>query len=274
MSMQGLSSPPENSSRPATSISIAIYVAKLRCIWSRIHTSLFSDTSHGNAPSAALEARVIQLRAELDDWLATAPDSKPSSKSDLSMFATKDWFELNYSYTILFLYRAQIVRYTETSDPIFQECIEAARNICQRYRKLYIGTSIKYTWGTLHCIFLAGLTYLHCLWTSPTICDSIRPEEVSKTCTDCTMVLVAIAEGWQGAAPYRDTFEALAAKTITMMMGRSRATSPLRLPIEPEAPEEGSWADWMNDVVDTRVLEGVDGLLAGFLGDLTPGMES
>ncbi|SCO76670.1 related to purine utilization positive regulator [Fusarium oxysporum] len=235
-----LGSPRNHSSQPTTSMSTAIHVFKLRYLWARIHTSLFSDT----------------LRVDLDTWLTNAPQARPHESDDLSIFAKKAW--------------GQLVEYKESLQKIFEDCIEASRNICQTYRRLYIGTAIRYTWGTLHCLFLAGLTYLHCLWTSPAAWESIRPEDVSKTCTDCTMVLVAIAEGWQAAAPYRDTFEALASRVIAMVFNKSRAVqTSLPPPSVTETREPDTWGHWINDMANAGVLEGVDGLLAGFIGDLT-----
>ncbi|KAJ3549266.1 hypothetical protein NM208_g585 [Fusarium decemcellulare] len=268
-----LGSPRNQPSQSPTTISTAIHVFKLRCIWARIHTSLFSDTTRLSVEDGTYHARIGQLRADLDSWLATAPSARSHASDDLSIFSKKAWFETNYSYTILLLYRGQLIEYKESSNQIFEDCIEASRNICQTYRRLYIGTAIRYTWGTLHCLFLAGLTYLHCLWTSPTAWESVRPEDVSKTCTDCTMVLVAIAEGWQGAAPYRDTFEALANRVIAMVFSKSRTVpAPLPPPSVVEGDGQDSWSHWINDMADDGVLDGVDGLLAGFISDFAGDM--
>ncbi|WKT52744.1 hypothetical protein QSH57_003306 [Fusarium oxysporum f. sp. vasinfectum] len=265
-----LGSPRNHSSQPTTSMSTAIHVFKLRYLWARIHTSLFSDTVRLSIDDHTYHARIEQLRVDLDTWLTNAPQARPHESDDLSIFAKKAWYETNYSHTILLLYRGQLVEYKESLQKIFEDCIEASRNICQTYRRLYIGTAIRYTWGTLHCLFLAGLTYLHCLWTSPAAWESVRPEDVSKTCTDCTMVLVAIAEGWQAAAPYRDTFEALASRVIAMVFNKSRAVqTSLPPPCVTETREPDTWGHWINDMANAGVLEGVDGLLAGFIGDLT-----
>ncbi|KPM38586.1 hypothetical protein AK830_g8001 [Neonectria ditissima] len=264
----GMSSLRSSSKEPLTTMSTAIHVFKLRCIWARIHTSLFSDVSRLDGENATHDACVRQLREDLDVWLATAPPARPRASDDLSIFTIKDWYGLNYSYTLLLLYRGQMAEYKETSDQIFQECIDAARKICQGYRQLYIGTTIKHTWSTLHCLFVAGLTYLHCLWTLPTTNESVSLGDVTKTCTDCTMVLVAIAEGWQGAAPYRDTFEALAARTLTMLISRrSTVSPPLISTTLSEPPIQESWAQLMSDVAETSELNGDDGLLARFFDD-------
>lgn len=82
------------------------------------------------------------------------------------------------------------------------------------------------------------------------------------------MVLVAIAEGWKDAAPYRDTFEALASRTVAMVVNKNREiqSSPSAA-IDVEGQE--SWARWINDMAETGVLDGVDGLLAGFINDFS-----
>lgn len=253
-----------------TTTSTAIHVFKLRCIWARIHTSFFSDTARLSVDDMTYTSRIQQLRADLDEWLATTPPSREFSSSDLTMFLKQDWYELNYSYTLILLYRNQLAEFKDSSSQIFQDCLQAARTICQGYRRLYIGTSIRYTWSTLHVIFLAGLVYLHCLWTSPTARTAIRPEEITKTCTDCTMVLVAIAEGWQGASPYRDAFEALASRTIGMIMNSNfPAASPTQWQVPPDFGDHDNWAFNLNDLIETGGLDGLDGLLEGFIVDFT-----
>ncbi|KAI7772312.1 hypothetical protein LZL87_007673 [Fusarium oxysporum] len=256
-----LGSPRNQSSQPPTSMSTAIHVFKLRDLWARIHTSLFSDTVRLSTEDHTYHVRIEQLRVDLDTWLASAPQARPHESDDLSIFAKKAW--------------SQLVEYKESLNKMFDDCIEASRNICQTYRRLYIGTSIRYTWGTLHCLFLAGLTYLHCLWTSPAAWESIRPEDVSKTCTDCTMVLVAIAEGWQAAAPYRDTFEALASRVIAMVFNKSRTIHATLPPLSAaETGDQETWGHWINDMANAGVLDGVDGLLAGFIGDFATQINS
>ncbi|KAM5364439.1 hypothetical protein ACJZ2D_011499 [Fusarium nematophilum] len=64
----GISSSPRNDHRqPSTPMSTAIHVFKLRCIWARIHTSLFSDTSRLSVEDDAYHDRILQLWADLDN---------------------------------------------------------------------------------------------------------------------------------------------------------------------------------------------------------------
>ncbi|KAF5635750.1 positive regulator of purine utilization [Fusarium sp. NRRL 52700] len=225
-----LSSPRDHSSQIPTTMSTAIHVFRLRHIWARIHTSLFSDTIRLSIEDEKYHTRIEQLRHDLDAWFTSAPEARPQARDDLSIFAKR---------TCL------LKEYKESHNKVFEDCIEASRNI-------------------------SGLTYLHCLWTSPVAWESIRPEDVSKTCTDCTMVLVAIAEGWQAAAPYRDTFEALASRVVAMIFSKNRtlqASLPPQIEAETRDENQDTWEHWMNDMVSTGVLEGVDGLFEGFMGD-------
>ncbi|ETS84238.1 hypothetical protein PFICI_02263 [Pestalotiopsis fici W106-1] len=216
---QGVIESPRNScSDPATSMSVAIHVFRLRRLWAAIHTSLFSDTALIQTPRLSYDAQVQKLRSELESWRSSAP---PVANQDqaLSLFGQEDWYEVNYSYSLLLLHRRQLTsRKKEIPNQVILECLQAAENICSRYRRQYVGGSVGYTWGAIHFLFLAGLTYLHCLWISPAARASRRHDTVSSTCTDCTMVLVVMAERWAGASPYRDIFETLSKRTMTMMI--------------------------------------------------------
>ncbi|KAF7541951.1 hypothetical protein G7054_g357 [Neopestalotiopsis clavispora] len=169
-------------------------------------------------PRLGYSSEVQQLRHELETWRSTAPPAVNHRDQALSLFGQDDWYDVNYSYSILLLHRRHLTNTKkEVPDEVILECLQAAENICSRYRRQYVGGSVGYTWGAIHFIFLAGLTYLHCLWISPAARKSRRHDTVSSTCTDCTMVLVVMAERWTGATPYRDIFETLSKRTITMM---------------------------------------------------------
>lgn len=199
-------------------MSVAIHVFRLRRLWAAIHTSLFSDTTPIRTNHLSYHEKVQQLRHELETWRSTAPPAVHHRDQALSLFGQDDWYDVNYSYSILLLHRRHLTNTKkEVPDEVILECLHAAENICSRYRRQYVGGSVEYTWGAIHFIFLAGLTYLHCLWISPAARKSRRHDTVSSTCSDCTMVLVVMAERWTGATPYRDIFETLSKRTITMM---------------------------------------------------------
>ncbi|KAL6408572.1 hypothetical protein AUP68_08432 [Ilyonectria robusta] len=169
--------PPSSPRNPVdiapTSMSNAIHVIRLRNIWARIHACVYSANAFGHVDDVTKHSHVAQLRADLEEWLRAAPQCPPRAGRTLSIFSTRAWYDLNYSGTILYLYRAQLAEDKDTPDNIFMDCMQAASNVCHIYRRQYIGTSIKYTWATLHCLFLAGLTYLHCLWTSTAVVEAV-----------------------------------------------------------------------------------------------------
>jgi hypothetical protein len=267
----GICGTPRSSlSDPATGTTRAIYAFRLRRLWGCIHTSLYSDTVLSNPANKLHLTRIQHLRTELENWRASIPPLTPLAGEALSLFTTSDGFDLDYNYALLLLYRVQIIASKGAAiDSIFFECMQAAASICHGYRRQFIGKPTSYTWGALHELFLAGLTYLHCLWTSPAVREATRQDQVSSTCTDCTIVLVVMAERWGAAAPYRDIFEALAGRTMTMMADKSHEKRMLTsTPTQPDGPDAGDMMQWRERIADTGMSGGVDMLLTGLIGDL------
>ncbi|KAL2678325.1 hypothetical protein Neosp_009070 [[Neocosmospora] mangrovei] len=131
------------------------------------------------------------FRAQIDDWLGSVPPIPTRTGPALSIFATQDWYDLNYNETIVMLYRCQITgKEGDMNGEVILECAKAAASICLGYRRQYIGRAVNYTWSTLHVIFSAGLTYLHCLWASAQLRQETSITEMSAILTSCTMLLV------------------------------------------------------------------------------------
>ncbi|KUL84535.1 hypothetical protein ZTR_08742 [Talaromyces verruculosus] len=238
----GLLCPPrQNPSDPPTQLTGALHSIKLRQLWSKFRNNLYPTNPHHESDSSRCPNRipVEALRQELEEWRATSPDRLENIHArPLSVFASNDWFGLAYHYSILLLYRHYIIDNSEPAvqvpDPLTQEnsepdardrafeiCATHARQMCLGYRKLYQSqrSQIQFTWGSLHILFLGGLTYLYCLWKSPYIRKRTRQSTVINTCMACTTVLIIIAERWNEASSYRDIFELLSESTITMICG-------------------------------------------------------
>lgn len=86
------------------------------------------------------------------------------------------------------------------------------------------------------------------------------------------MVLVILAERWTEAAPFRDLFEALASRTMTMMVTRQQkeqetatSTSMALIPWQDQFPEDLS--QWMAGITDSGMSLGADWLLSGLIDD-------
>jgi hypothetical protein len=213
-----------NPREPPTYISGAIHVIKLRQLWSKfVHHLYPTATRPLVSHSANRQVSVIHLRQELEEWRAAIPDHIEHVETQpLSVFASKTWFQLAYAHSILLLYRPCITSLPPPDDQqsvelAFEQCALRAREICLLYRRLYQSSTIQFTWGSLHIFFTAGLTYLYCLWRCKNVREAARQSDVVNTCMACNMVLVIMAERWPQATTYRDTFEALSQKTISMI---------------------------------------------------------
>lgn len=186
-------------------MSCANHVYKLRQIWSKIHETICSK----GMPLPADFKFVASMHREIDAWYKnTLEQYYAGFGGRLSVFSSKEWFTIAYNHTILAINRRHMIISSKGSATqylgdqsarqavtnAFLTSLTAAREICLLYRQLYISCLVTYTWGSLHMLFLAGLTYLHTLWTSSDVRRTTRRDDVYATCTACTMVLVIMAE--------------------------------------------------------------------------------
>lgn len=256
-----------SSDRPTT-MSTALHVFRLRCLWARMHASLYSDTPRGASDRASHSDCVKQLRTELETWISSIPPIPIRTGAALSIFGSREWYDLNYSETIILLNRDQLTKGDGAEDHVFLESARAAENICHGYRQQYIGKRVNYTWGTLHVLFSAGLTYLHCLWTSSAVRHAVRQHGMTTTLTDCLMILVVMAERWKNVGAYRDIFEALSSRTMSMTMEENRdlQTFPTSSTTSHHADPD-DLNQWMADISEVGMSGGIDRLLDGLVGD-------
>lgn len=247
-----------------------IHAFRIRILHGCIQTQLYSDNTLRDPETRS--SRIQKLLTELDKWQGSNPPPMvPPPGGALSFFLTPDWYQVSQNYAILQIYRVQITNLKQPApDDIYLKCLEAAESTCHCYRRQFFGKPTTYTWGALHDLFVAGLTYLYCLWTSSAARDSSRQDQVSSTCTDCTMVLVILAERWPEAAPFRDLFEALASRTMTMMANKQQqqqepATSTALITWQEQFPED--LPQWMAGITDSGMSLGADWLLSGLIDD-------
>ncbi|CAI6097316.1 unnamed protein product [Clonostachys chloroleuca] len=264
---------------PPTAMTGALHNIRLRKLWSKMAESLYLTISRHDGGEA--DMLIDRLRQELEDWRLSIPDQLILSADPLSVFASRDWFQLAYEHSILLLYRHYIigeqqvaiqnpVERQEKIDSIFEECAYSARQMCMRYRRLYQSSSIQFTWGSLHILFLAGLTYLFCLWRCRSVRAKTRQTDVMNTCMACTMVLTITAERWSFATRYRDIFELLSVKTISMVCGETTITSgglPGASPLSKLAQvnDQTGFQDWLTGINDFPVPEDSEWLVEELL---------
>ena len=166
-----------------------------------------------------------QIDQHLREWFEKAPLDPTASAT---LFSGRAWVSLSYHHSVLLLHRRRLIL---GSNPNYNypdlnahavivqshlKCAESATQICRIYREIYFTNNVSFTWGALHVLFLAGLTFLHSLWTSKEVRETCRRDVVT-TCTSCTIVLVVMGERWSVAQPYRDMFNLLAEATQAML---------------------------------------------------------
>ena len=206
-----------------TNVTRAIWSIRLRVLQGRIHTALYSDIKRNDASPIWSRDSVIELHQEIEQWNVSLPPLPSPTSPALSLFMTSDWASLVYNQAILHLYRPQLTRpqQNETDDAdIFLTCSRAASEVCSAFRRQYFKKQTTFTWGAVHELFLAGLTFIYCVRRSTTVRTNLGSEYISRTCTDCTIAFVILAERSKDALPYRDLFEALSSSTLNFISER------------------------------------------------------
>lgn len=223
---------------PPTLMTGVIHAIRLRRLWTEMNDQLYPPRrSVRCGDSCSHQGAIDSLRKKLEEWRSTTPDQLDYSASHpLSVFASRSWFQLAYNHSILLLYRHYMVashgnydteaaEYGTLADmahnmnEVLEECFIRAREICLIYRRIYQSSSVQFTWGSVHILFLGGLTYLFCLWRSAALRMKAKRSDIISTCLACSTVLIIVAERWNLATSYRDMFEALSQRTISMICG-------------------------------------------------------
>lgn len=254
---------------PPSSLAKATETFRIRHLWGRIHVSLYTDVTLGSPSHPTYRTRVDDFRGELDNWRKSVPHLQPQQGDALTIFSGPHWYDICYNYTILFLYRGLFDDDREDPPgPILFDCMKSAENICRSLRLQMLDRKTTFTWGVLHIVFLAGLTYLHCLWSSPAVRGATRHDVVSNTCTDCTIVLVLMAQWHEAVAPYRDIFDALASRTMTMLVDRN-CDGPLHFDssLDPGSKDSTDLIQLMDSISGSGLTDGFDKFLTNLIND-------
>jgi hypothetical protein len=242
-------------SEPTTILSAAIHTFCLRRIWSKIHCALYSISQR----SVCDKELTLSLRAELGEWHACTPSPMQPSSTKLSVFGSCEWFQVAYDHSILLLYCPQLTS-KETRDTSPSSSI-------------FIANAASCSWGSLHIIFLAGLSYLYCLCASSEIRQAVTHRDIYSTCTACTVVLSLMAERWKVAASHRDLFDTLANRTIDVVCNKDfegwseeAGTAGVSILGHDSMQMEPLVGHWIMQIAQSGMSMGVETLLTDFHG--------
>lgn len=166
---------------PPTSLTKALDTFRIRALWGKIQVTLHSNISTSMPSHPTYQQRVDELRDELETLHSTLQRPVPFHADTLSMFISDWWYEFCYHYTILYLYRGQLTDPSMgATERAFFESMKAASELCHGIRGVVLNRRTTFTWGALHTVFIAGLTYPHCLWASPAVREATRQDMVSR----------------------------------------------------------------------------------------------
>ncbi|KAL5042329.1 hypothetical protein BDW71DRAFT_147085 [Aspergillus fruticulosus] len=138
-----------------------IHIIQLRKINARVYTSFHSI---GRTPSDPdeLETARSAFFSELNHWLIMAPRYVRTS----STFQSQEWFQIAFHHAVLSLYRPSRAVPMPSSEDL-RLCMESAIGLINSYSSLYARNRIKYTFVAIHSLFMAAVTMLYALRSSP-----------------------------------------------------------------------------------------------------------
>ncbi|KAF5619623.1 acu-15-like transcription activator [Fusarium sp. NRRL 25303] len=233
-----LQSPRVSHDEPPTNMTGAIHVIKLRRLWSKIGTTIYpAVTQSPVSQEVAKKPLMDQLRAELEAWHSEIPYAPDTTGMDPL-----------YSIT-----HKALPGEEDSVEEVLECCMQKAKELCLLYRRLFQYQSLQFTWGSLHILFLGGLTYLYCIWKSTRVRQATKRMDIINTCMACNTALVIIAERWSKAVPYRDIFEVLSERTISLICGDGSlpggANEATQAPDNNQSIDQRAVEDWALDIV-------------------------
>jgi hypothetical protein len=178
-------------------------------------------------------------RESMDRRLAEWNESAPTQE-DAGVRFSPMFFELNYWQTIVMLYRQSLsvpsgladdlksvpqdvqspvlsnLDEHENKDVVFIKVAQAGQKILKLYRQLHRKYLVNYTYLATHHLFIAGISFLYCLWYSPLVRSHLTLDDVDFTILAATSVLDDLIVFCPPARACRDAFSRMASTTIKM----------------------------------------------------------
>ncbi|KAF7453517.1 fungal specific transcription factor domain-containing protein [Pyrenophora tritici-repentis] len=229
-----------------------IHIIKLDQIQSRIHRTVFRvDRDVFNETSeqhAKLDRKMAKIRADLDEWLRTYPQTPKKENKITWMYDpesayldARDFYGVQYHKAMLFLFTVFLPT-LDTSDVRFITCARSAACVCNAYKRLSQNRTLTYTMISLHSCFVAGLTLVYCIWRE----RSLFSYDVLEATRACSQILTIFGEKWPGAVKYRDIFDALSGSLFKTVVNSTSTTTvhtngsrPLQLDMDAEPAMNG-----------------------------------
>ncbi|KAJ3463657.1 hypothetical protein MRS44_008443 [Fusarium solani] len=173
-------------------MSTFLHVIKLRQINAAIYVSLHAASGNTIKDYDSLDAVRQAHYTNLNTWLVTAPRYGPSSR--LAMLQAAEWFQIAYHYAVLSLYRPSRVFPVGTISAL-RLCADSAISLISCYNTLYAKNRISYTFVALNSLFMAAVTMLHSLRSSPVIRSELSKSIAEANIEMCQRLLRGVSNG-------------------------------------------------------------------------------
>ncbi|KAF5582960.1 STB5-SIN3 binding protein [Fusarium pseudocircinatum] len=173
-------------------MSTFLHVIKLRQINAAIYMSLHAASASASSECSNLDALREGHYADLNTWLVTAPRYGPAS--GVAMLQTAEWFQIAYHYAVLSLYRPSRV-YPVSNISSLRLCADSAISLISCYNTLYAKNRISYTFVALNSLFMAAVTMLYALRSSPVIRSELSRGIAKANIDMCQRLLTGVSDG-------------------------------------------------------------------------------
>ncbi|KAK9352195.1 fungal-specific transcription factor domain-containing protein [Lipomyces doorenjongii] len=220
---EGIMKPPEDT--PPSYKQVAVHIFQIRRLQSEVQTILY-ERAELPRRFATLKEWQTNMARRLEEWHNTAPKSAKDMNCNFNLY----FLDLNYQQTRLLLHGISPA-IPRPSVEAFFIIADASEKVIRAYRQLHREKNINYTWMAVHNLFMAGTSYLYCLYHSKEVRTRMRMDVIDFNTMACIHVLTAMVDKCDAASGCRDTFELLTAAILRLCYNEKAAAGEIVAPV-------------------------------------------
>ncbi|KAK9372649.1 fungal-specific transcription factor domain-containing protein [Lipomyces chichibuensis] len=220
---EGIMKPPEDT--PPSYKQVAVHIFQIRRLQSEVQTILY-ERAELPRRFATLKEWQTNMARRLEEWHNTAPKSAKDMNCNFNLY----FLDLNYQQTRLLLHGISPA-IPRPSVEAFFIIADASEKVIRAYRQLHREKNINYTWMAVHNLFMAGTSYLYCLYHSKEVRTRTRMDVIDFNTMACIHVLTAMVDKCDAASGCRDTFELLTAAILRLCYNEKAAAGEIVAPV-------------------------------------------
>lgn len=216
---EGIVKPPDDT--PPSYKQVAVHIFQIRRLQSEVQTILY-ERAELPRRFATLKEWQTNMARRLEEW----NNSSPKSASDMNCNFNLYFLDLNYQQTRLLLHGISPA-IPRPSVEAFFIIADASEHVIRAYRQLHREKNINYTWMAVHNLFMAGTSYLYCLYHSKEVRQRTRMDVIDFNTMACIHVLTGMVDKCDAASGCRDTFELLTAAILRLCYNEKAAAGEI-----------------------------------------------